>query len=748
MANSDWIVQLEAVIDNSSLTNAQKKIAKEHFKADLDIQLDIDKFASQKKQISKSVNELATEMKTAFSKINIDLSDKQANSFAREFLGNIRQSAKEQEKLNNLQKKNNLATQEKYYKRIIDNNKTIYFLKEKLLRADEKQSQEIQNQITKLEKRNQYNYGQLNKKGLTDNSWEREVNTSKEVLENRFRINQEKQKDIALSKQISDIDRIQSSTDITDLETKYKRFGIVSEEVETSLRELKSAHDAVINTKGTDRLATEIEKYDTALDKAKTSLHELTNTQVSMNQRTSQMTTMQEWMRKNQKATKLCGDQVQKLIQECQTCDKVRFDQIKNEFKELQVEAGKAGKLGNTLWGSIVEEGKKFIQWSGVTGIVMSVWYSLKSGVSTVKDLDTALVDLKKTTDATASQLEEFYYSSNNTAKRLGVATEEIINATSAWSRLGYAIKDASTMAENSAILASISPEMNIDTATDGLVSTLKAFKIEAEDSLDGVISKINIIGNTQAVDNNDVVDILTRSSSAMAEANNTLEETIALGVAATEITRDAEAVGTMLKTVSMRIRGYDEELESYTDDLANLSGTIADLTKTASSPQGISLFTDDTRTTYKSTYQILKDISEIYDELDDKTQAKLLEALAGKRQGQAVAAIINNFENAEKSMNSMANSAGNAMKEMEVIYDSLDYKLNKLGETGTGIAQNLFNREDMKTVVDGLTWVGEKIDWLTDKLGLFGTIGLLGGAGLSIKNVGGLKMQSLICFE
>ena len=68
--------------------------------------------------------------------------------------------------------------------------------------------------------------------------------------------------------------------------------------------------------------------------------------------------------------------------------------------------------------------------------------------------------------------------------------------------------------------------------------------------------------------------------------------------------------------------RMYDEETESYTDDLANLSGTIADLTKTASSPQGISLFTDDTRTTYKSTYQILKDISEIYDELDDKTQA------------------------------------------------------------------------------------------------------------------------------
>lgn len=49
---------------------------------------------------------------------------------------------------------------------------------------------------------------------------------------------------------------------------------------------------------------------------------------------------------------------------------------------------------------------------------------------------------------------------------------------------------------------------------------------------------------NSQAVSNNDIVEFLTRSSSAMKEANNTLDETIALGTAATEITRDASSVG------------------------------------------------------------------------------------------------------------------------------------------------------------------------------------------------------------
>jgi len=52
---------------------------------------------------------------------------------------------------------------------------------------------------------------------------------------------------------------------------------------------------------------------------------------------------------------------------------------------------------------------------------------------------------------------------------------------------------------------------------------------------------------NTQAVSNQDIVEFLTRSSSAMAAANNTLDETIALGTAATEVTRDAASVGKQL---------------------------------------------------------------------------------------------------------------------------------------------------------------------------------------------------------
>lgn len=80
----------------------------------------------------------------------------------------------------------------------------------------------------------------------------------------------------------------------------------------------------------------------------------------------------------------------------------------------------------------------------------------------------------------------------------------------------------------------------------------------------------------------------------------------------------------------------------------------------------------------------------------------------------------------------------------------SLDYKLNRLSETGTSVAQNLFKRSDMKTVVDGLTSVMNVIDTLTSKLGLFGSIGLGAGLFAGVKNIGkNMRVHGfqIICF-
>ena len=440
---------------------------------------------------------------------------------------------------------------------------------------------------------------------------------------------------------------------------------------------------------------------------------------------------VQDFMGKNGKAVKYFGAELNKILNETAQgaeVSKTKLAQLEQSFGNIGVAARNAGKLGKTFFQTLREGMSSFSYWTSSTFLVMKAIQSVKGGLGTVKALDTALVDLKKTTTMTNSELEDFYYSSNKVAKQMGVTTEEIINQASAWSRLGYGSEEAATkMAKLSSQFALISPGMDVDKATSGLVSIMKAYDISVEDVLEKIESKVNVIGNNLALSNDNIVSMLQDSVSAMAEGRNTLEQTIALESAAYEIVQD-NSVGNGFKTVSLRLRGLNEETQELDDSLKTIKGDLYDLT-------GVSVMED--ANTYKSTYQILKEISEVWESLTDKTRAEALELMFGKLRSNVGAAVLKNFSAAERAMDLMADSAGSADRELEIVTQSIEYKLNRLSETSTSVAQNLFKRSDMATVVDGFTSVMNVIDSLTSKLGLFGSIGLGAGLFAGVKNIG-----------
>ena len=295
------------------------------------------------------------------------------------------------------------------------------------------------------------------------------------------------------------------------------------------------------------------------------------------------------------------------------------------QLREFETRMRSMGNVGNTVFDKLKKNIGQFFSFIGAASISMTVINSLRKAVSNVVELDTAMVELRKVTDETESAYVNFYNQANKIAKVLGASTKDVISATASWAQMGYTIKEATELAKSSEILKNISENMDISQATSTLVSSIKAFKLNVNDTLDGVVSKINQVGNEFAVTNSDVANILQRSSSAMADANNTMEETIALGTAATEITRNADETGTALKTMSMRIRGMNEDTGEADDSLKDLSKSIKGLT-------GVSIFTDETNQTYKSTYKILQEVSKVYGSLSDKSQAQVLELIAGNK--------------------------------------------------------------------------------------------------------------------
>jgi hypothetical protein len=84
-----------------------------------------------------------------------------------------------------------------------------------------------------------------------------------------------------------------------------------------------------------------------------------------------------------------------------------------------------------------------------------------------------------------------------------------------------------------------------------------------------------------------------------------------------------------------------------------------------------------------------------------------------------------------------MKHSAGSADREMGIIEQSIEYKINRLKETGVGVFQNLFQRQDIGVFVDGLTLVLNVVDGLSSALGTLGTMLTTIGITAFIKNLG-----------
>lgn len=255
--------------------------------------------------------------------------------------------------------------------------------------------------------------------------------------------------------------------------------------------------------------------------------------------------------------------------------------------------------------------------------------------------------------------------------------------------------------------------------------------------SLNGESNRLNKFAES----NVDLVNGMKRSAAALAATGTTYQDAFALFTGAQEVVQNAEVTGRALRSISMRMRGYSEDSDDglmiLDEGLKNVTGDLIDLTKTVEHSQGVSIFKEGSSTEFKSLVEYFGEIHDIWDEMPQVQQNDFLDKAFGKNQAQAGAAIIQNYEAIASAIEVMEDAAGSADREMSVIMDSLDYKLNRLSETGTGISQNLFKREDMKSVISILQSFADVIDFTTNKLGLFGTAALSFGAFAGFKNIG-----------
>lgn len=405
----------------------------------------------------------------------------------------------------------------------------------------------------------------------------------------------------------------------------------------------------------------------------------------------------------------------------------VRAGQLDNQFRTLTtstryVDTG-ITKFAKSLKSKFLEVGRYLASF----GSIYRLWGEIRQGVQYVRDIDTALTELKKVTDETDETYSRFLKNMGDTASVVGSTTSDLTKSAADWARLGYSIQEAGELAKNTSILMNVSEFDDVNKATDTLISALQAFKKDGTDVGDfsmEIIDKFNEVGNNYAISTSDLADSLTRSSAALVAAGNTLEESIAMTTAANTIIQNPENVGNALKVLSMRIRGVKSELEDAGEETdgvvtntSKLNDQVMALTASANNGKGISLINDDG--SFRSTYEILLDISKIWDKMDSMSQASLLEKIAGKTRGSVVAALLQSPEVLEDAFNSATNAAGSATNELNTYLDSIEGRISIFTNSVQTMWTKWLDSNAIKFVVD----LGTSLVNLGEKLNFFGTI-------------------------
>ena len=164
----------------------------------------------------------------------------------------------------------------------------------------------------------------------------------------------------------------------------------------------------------------------------------------------------------------------------------------------IEVVAGKTksrtsaiGQFIDQLKGKFKSIAQYLISMAGYQEIIQQV----RKGIQYVKEIDSALTELKKVTDETDETYEKFLDTASKVGSEIGSTIANFTDATADFARLGYSISEATELAKAASVYKNVGDGIDsVAQATESIISTMKAFGIEADNSM-AIVDKFNEVG-------------------------------------------------------------------------------------------------------------------------------------------------------------------------------------------------------------------------------------------------------------
>lgn len=373
----------------------------------------------------------------------------------------------------------------------------------------------------------------------------------------------------------------------------------------------------------------------------------------------------------------------------------------KNEMKELEKQANRLDK-------SIEKQHKGFTILRGALASLVADGFRMliqgvKDSVQAGIDYESAFTDVKKTVNATQSELKILNAEIRNMAKVLPQSAVAIAEVASNAGQLGIKAKDIASFTKTMIMLGDTT-NLSSDEASTALARFANVVGMSS-DNYDRLGSTIVALGNNFATTESEIVSMAERLAGVGKQVGMSEADIMAISTALTSVGIEAESGGTSFSTLLSKMQVAVESGSSILTDFAYIAGMTADEFKIKfknDATGALQAFINglaDTERTGKSAIKLLVGMG--------LTETRLRDAIL------RTAGASNTFNDAIK-VGRQGWSENNALaKEAEQRYDTTASKIQLMKNAYADLAISIFEsiRPAFDSVLSGLTAIAKNAD-------------------------------------
>ena len=301
---------------------------------------------------------------------------------------------------------------------------------------------------------------------------------------------------------------------------------------------------------------------------------------------------------------------------------------------------------------------RRMLLWWSSAAIILGAQRLIKNTLAIAGAFQFVVRELQVLGDDGEAAFTQLAQAGFDAAASTGRSFSEAADAMKAWVRQGFAANDVANLTRTTLIglnLTNLSSTELIRTLT----AQMRAFNIPAERSI-SIIDTLVGVSRRYAIEAGQLATGLRRFAASSVEAGVSLEQQTGLMVAMMQRTQQsAQMVGRAGRTITTRLRrNAVEALE-----------TIAE----------INSFTDESRTSFRSLWDVLTDLSNVWDTLNQVEREGLAFQAAGLRQREFFLALMKDFNLAQEANIVALASGGIAMKSNTILVNSYQKSVAQL---------------------------------------------------------------------